>query len=41
MFAIPESGRFYHGETPIFRGRFRPDADITWRLIQAASAAIC
>ena len=32
MSAFPESGRFYPGETPIFRVRFRP---------KAVTAAIC
>jgi hypothetical protein len=28
MSAFLQSGRFYHGETPIFRVRFRPGAVI-------------
>ncbi len=28
MSAFLQSGRFYHGETPIFRVRFRPKADV-------------
>jgi hypothetical protein len=28
MSAFLQSGRFYHGETPIFRVRFRPEADV-------------
>ncbi len=28
MSAFLQSGRFYPGETPIFRVRFRPEADI-------------
>ncbi len=28
MSAFLQSGRFYPGETPIFRVRFRPQADI-------------
>ncbi len=28
MSAFLQSGRFYLGETPIFRVRFRPEADI-------------
>jgi len=37
MSAFLQSGRFYHGETPIFRVRFRPEADIHYpfRLIGA------
>ncbi len=29
MSAFLQSGRFYPGETPIFRVRFRPEADLT------------
>jgi hypothetical protein len=28
MSAFLQSGRFYHGETALFRVRFRPEADI-------------
>ncbi len=33
MSAFLESGRFYPGETPIFRGRFRPEADIATHIL--------
>ncbi len=39
MSAFLESGRFYLGETPIFRVRFRPKADITVWFRHARGAA--
>ncbi len=39
MSAFPDSGRFYPGETPIFRVRFRPEATAQiFALVQGRNA---